>query len=61
MNHDTSKLIDAIDLVIRSVVLPDESLRQEALHIGCYDHFLEVREDMLSVLHGMRQEAIDLN
>lgn len=61
MNPDTSKLIDAIDLVIESVLLPDEHLRQEAKDTGCYTEMLEVREDLLYALRELRQEALDVN
>ena len=49
-----TKLQNAYDLMIISVIKPDAELRTEAKQAGCYDELMSIRKAMISYLENSR-------
>ena len=49
-----TKLQNAYDLMIMSVIKPDAELRTEAKEAGCYDELMSIRKSMLTYLESSR-------
>ena len=49
-----TKLQNAYDLMIMSVIKPDAELRSEAKEAGCYDELMAIRKSMLAYLESSR-------
>jgi hypothetical protein len=49
-----TKLEQAYDLMIMSVIKPDAELRSEAKEAGCYKELMSIRKAMISYLESSR-------
>ena len=49
-----TKLQNAYDLMIMSVIKPDAELRTEAKQAGCYDELMSIRKYMIAYLETSR-------
>tara|TARA_R110002012_G_scaffold321528_1_gene549702 strand:+ start:1051 stop:1215 length:165 start_codon:yes stop_codon:yes gene_type:complete len=49
-----TKLKNAYDLMIMSVIKPDSELRTEAKQAGCYDELMGIRKSMIQYLESSR-------
>ena len=49
-----TKLKNAYDLMIMSVIKPDSELRIEAKEAGCYAELMAIRKTMISYLESSR-------
>lgn len=59
MSQTTSnnKFQDGLTLFTESVLKPDSKLRQCAKNQECYDELMQVREQVLQYLKGLRDEV----
>ena len=53
-----SKIVDAIDLVLESLVKPDHELRVEASKRDCLDDLLSVRDMVEQLLRDERSKHV---
>ena len=49
-----TKLQNAYDLMIMSVIKPDAELRTEAKQAGCYNELMSIRKSIISYLETSR-------
>ena len=49
-----TKLKNAYDLMIMSVIKPDFELRTEAKEAGCYEELMSIRKSMIQYLESCR-------
>ena len=60
-NQTTSKnsYLDGLTLFEESVLKPDHRLRQCARNQNCYDEMMQIREQVLEFLSGLREEEAE--